>query len=199
MIPIAWRSLMHWPRPEALSVSPFRLLSHEQSLSPFVRPAAGQSISRILQSLTVTHTWCYHKRYHSSGHVWQGRFRSPVIQGDAHLLVVLRYIEANPLRARLVENLADYRWSSYPFHGLGQVDPLLSPLPGWRNSEPPRRNVADDGEPKCASQSEAELTAVRSSLQNGRPLGTSKWVEQIAERLNIDLVPERRGRPPKEK
>ena len=51
------------------------------------------------------------------GHVWQGRFRSPVIQDDEHLLVALRYIEANPLRAALVSELGEYRWSSYAAHG----------------------------------------------------------------------------------
>jgi putative transposase len=62
-------------------------------------PGPGQSISRILQSVTVAHTWRHHRRHGSIGHVWQGRFKSPVIQDDAHLLVVLRYIESNPLRA----------------------------------------------------------------------------------------------------
>ena len=61
-----------------------------------LKPGSGQSISRILQSLSVAHTWRYHKRHRTSGHVWQGRFKSPVIQDDDHLLVVLRYIEANP-------------------------------------------------------------------------------------------------------
>ena len=45
-----------------------------------LKPAPGQSISRILQSLTVAHTWRHHRRQGTSGHVWQGRFRSPVIQ-----------------------------------------------------------------------------------------------------------------------
>ena len=52
-----------------------------------------------------------------------------MIQDDAHLLVVLHYIEANPLRAGTVADPGDYRWSSYPAHALGRPDPLLSPLP----------------------------------------------------------------------
>jgi putative transposase len=51
-----------------------------------LKPAPGQSISRILQSLTVAHTWRHHRRQGTSGHVWQGRFRSPVIQDGDHLL-----------------------------------------------------------------------------------------------------------------
>src|SRR5205807_5924444 len=67
----------------------------------------------------------------SVGHVWQGRFKSPVIQDDGHLLTVLRYIEANPLRAGLVTDLKDYAWTSYAAHSLGQSNGLLSELPVW--------------------------------------------------------------------
>ena len=71
-------------------------------------PGPGLSVSRILQSLTVAHTWHYHKARDGVGHVWQGRFKSPVIQDDDNSLVVLRYIEANPLRAGMVADLASY-------------------------------------------------------------------------------------------
>ena len=73
-----------------------------------MRPT-GASISRIMQSLLVSHTQRYHKHYRSGGHVWQGRFKSPVIQDDDHLLNVLRYIEANPLRAKLVRRAGRVR------------------------------------------------------------------------------------------
>ena len=111
---------------------PFRLLGYCLMTNHFhllLRPGPGQSISRILQSLTVAHTWRYHKRHRTVGHVWQGRFKSPVIQDDEHLLVVLRYIEANPLRAGMVIDLGEYPWSSYLAHGLGRPDALLSPMP----------------------------------------------------------------------
>src|SRR3954466_8008201 len=84
---------------------PFDLLGYCLMTNHFhllLRPAPGQSISRVLQSLTVAHTRRYHRRHRSVGHFWQGRFRSPVVQDDEHLLVVLRYIEANPLRAGMV-------------------------------------------------------------------------------------------------
>ncbi len=88
-----------------------------------IRPQEAP-ISRIVQSLLVAHTQRYHRCRHSSGHVWQGRFKSPVIQDDDHLLAVLRYIEANPWRAKLVEQAGEYRWSSFAHHGLGRADPL---------------------------------------------------------------------------
>jgi putative transposase len=50
------------------------------------------------------------------------------VQSDEHLLAVLRYIEAKPLRAEIVERADDYRWSSYRVHGLGEADDLVDRL-----------------------------------------------------------------------
>jgi putative transposase len=68
----------------------------------------GATISRIMQSLLVSHTQRYHRHYCSGGNVWQGRFKSPVIQRDEHPLTVLRYIEGNRLRAALVQRAEEY-------------------------------------------------------------------------------------------
>jgi putative transposase len=166
---------------QALAVTkdryPFRLLGYCLMTNHFhllLRPEPGQSISRILQSLTVTHTWRYHKRHHTSGHVWQGRFKSPVIQDDIHLLIVLRYIEANPLRAQMVVDPAEYRWSSYQQHGLGRHDPLLSPFPEWDELGRTEAERRKRWRAKVrAAQNEPELDAVRRSLRSGRPLGAT--------------------------
>jgi putative transposase len=161
-----------------------------------LQPEPGQSISRILQSLTVAHTWRYHKRHRTSGHVWQGRFKSPAIQDDMHLLVVLRYIEANPFRARIVQDLSQYRWSSFAHHGLGHDDPLLSPFPEWEELGRTEAERRRRWRAKLRSeQDDNELTSVRASLQSGRPLGAANWVEAAAKRLKIELSPRPRGRP----
>jgi putative transposase len=121
-----------------------------------------------------------------------------VIQDDDHLLVVLRYIEANPLRAGMVADLRDYRWSSYGQHGVGLIDALLDGFPEWEHlgrSETERRRR---WRTKLRSaQKQDELTAIRDSLRTGRPMGSAAWVEGVAARLGIDLTPRPRGRPRK--
>ena len=180
---------------------PFRLYGYCLMTNHFhllIRPGDGQSISRILQSLTVTQTWRYHKRHRTTGHVWQGRFKSPAIQDDGHLLAVLRYIEANPLRARMVKDLADYRWSSYRAHGLGEPDPLLDPLPEWEQLGRTDRGRCSRWRRRvAAAESEAELAGIRTSVQSGRPFGTAEWVDATARRLGVELTPRPRGRPRK--
>ena len=152
-----------------------------------------------MQALLVTHTQRYHRCHRSGGHVWQGRFKSPVVQDDDHLLTVLRYIEANPTRARMVERAGDYRWSSFAAHGLGKADELarrgrfaydgLAATPAARHHRWSAfvHEASDD----------AELAAVRRSVQTGLPFGESSWVEALGRRLGLDLEIRPRGRPRK--
>jgi len=130
------------------------------------------SISRIMQSLMVSHTQRYHRYYGSGGHVWQGRFKSPVVQNDEHLLTVLRYIEANPLRARIVRKAEKYPWSSYSVHGLGQSNGLVDRLVTYDElGKRPETRQRKWAEMVHAPQREAELAAVRRSVATGLPYG----------------------------
>ncbi len=70
-------------------------------------PRHDGDLSRFMQWLLTAHVRRYHRHYHGSGHVWQGRFKAFPIQQDAHLLTVLRYVERNALRAGLVKRAAE--------------------------------------------------------------------------------------------
>ena len=163
-----------------------------------IRPREG-SISRIVQSLLVSHTQRFHRFHRSSGHVWQGRFKSPVIQDDDHLLAVLRYIEANPLRAKMVERAGDYAWSSFAFHGEGRADPLLDAAPGY-DALAAYAAVRQRRWSAYVQQEaeEAELAAIRRSGETGLPYGEKTWVDRLCRRLKLDLTIRPRGRPRKD-
>ena len=155
-------------------------------------------ISRIMQSLLVSHTQRYHKHHRSGGHVWQGRFKSPVIQDDEHLLTVLRYIEANPLRAQIVDRAEDYRWSSYHVNALGVADDLVDPLSAFQELSP----YAKVRRTKWAAVvhrpiEEAKLAAIRRCSATGLPYGSEAWVKRLAKKLDLDLAIRPRGRPRK--
>lgn len=162
-----------------------------------IRPRAA-SISRIMQSLLVSHTQRYHKHYRSGGHVWQGRFKSPVIQNDEHLLTVLRYIEANPLRAEIVRHAGDYPWSSYGLHGCGETNELVDRLINYEELSPyaaVRQRVWEKMVHRPIE--EQALAAIRRSSATGLPYGNHAWVERLAKRLGLDLTIRPRGRPRK--
>jgi putative transposase len=150
-------------------------------------PYHDGDVSAFMGWLLTAHVRRYHQHYHSSGHVWQGRFRAFAIQEDEHLLTVLRYIERNPVRANLVARAQDWPWSS-----ASAAQPptlLLDPGPVPR----PAEWLAHVNEP----QTEAEVERLRESIRRGRPFGDLTWMEQAAQRLGLEASLRPRGRPRK--
>jgi REP element-mobilizing transposase RayT len=74
------------------------------------------NISKIMQALSLSFSVKFRKKYNYSGHVWQGRFKSNLIDGDRYLFNCLGYIHNNPIRAGLASKAKDYIWSSYHFY-----------------------------------------------------------------------------------
>jgi putative transposase len=77
-----------------------------------VRPRTDDDLGRWMHWLLTTHAQRHRSRHVTTGHIWQGRYKSFPIQTDVHLLRVLRYVERNPVRAGLVASSRDWRWSS---------------------------------------------------------------------------------------
>ncbi|MEQ1906625.1 MAG: transposase, partial [Pirellulaceae bacterium] len=147
-----------------------------------VYPQKDGELSRFTGWLTLTHTqrWHAHRNSAGQGHVYQGRFKSFPIQDDQHFLTVCRYVERNALRANLVAQAQDWRWSSLWrwAQGTGQEKQLLSPWPVRRSP-----NWIDYvNEP----QSELELTAIRRSVIRGCPLGDESWSAKTVARLGLE-------------
>jgi putative transposase len=157
-----------------------------------VHPKADGDLSRWMHWVLNTHVRRYHQHYHSSGHIWQGRFKAFPIEQDEHLLTVLRYVERNAVRAHLVRRAEQWQWSSArywqkeeerpPFLAEGPVERPRPWLP-WVNQ----------------AVTVAELEAVRRSVNRGTPFGDEAWVERMARRLGLEATLRPRGRPRKEK
>ncbi|HMK66808.1 MAG TPA: transposase [Thermodesulfobacteriota bacterium] len=79
----------------------------------FLRPTKSEDLSRGMRWLMTTHVSRYHRHYKTSGHVWQGWYKSFIVQEDDHLLNVARYIEGNPVRAAMAASATGWRWSSH--------------------------------------------------------------------------------------
>lgn len=78
-----------------------------------VKPEKAEQLSQGMHWFKSTHVRRYHKHYGSSGHLWQRRYKSFSIDSDEQLLTVIRYIEANPVRANMVDTAAGWIWSSH--------------------------------------------------------------------------------------
>jgi putative transposase len=150
-------------------------------------PRADGDLSAYMMWLTTAHVRRYHQDYHSSGHVWQGRFRSFPIQEDDHLLQVHRYIERNPLRVGLVTWAQDWFWSSATPFRPGLPELAASPVAYSRDW---LRYV---NEP----QTEREVEALRECIRRRRPFGDQTWSAETAQQMGLEASLRPRGRPPK--
>ncbi len=157
-----------------------------------LRPRAEGVLSAYMQWLTNTHVRRWRQHWHSvgEGHVYQGRFKSFPVQDDAHYLTLLRYVEGNALRARLVRRAENWRWSSLAAAAAPDGRLLLakSPLPR------PDHWIDLVNEPL----EEQALASARECVKRGRPFGGEKWVRRTAARLGLNFTLRPRGRPKKE-
>jgi putative transposase len=80
------------------------------------------SLSKIMQGINLAYTIWFNRENGKVGHLWQDRFKSALVEKDNYLLECGRYVERNPLRARLVRNPKEYRWSSYRVYAYGKAD-----------------------------------------------------------------------------
>lgn len=95
---------------------PVRLLAYCLMPNHFhlvVQPVHGRDLSKCMHWLLTSHARRHHNRRGTNGHVWQGRYKSFPIKKDNHLLMVMRYVERNPVRAGLVASAIDWPWSAH--------------------------------------------------------------------------------------
>jgi putative transposase len=153
-----------------------------------VRTHADGDLGRWVRWLLVAHAQRYHRHYHTTGHVWQGRYKAFPVQDDDHLISVLRYVERNPLRADLVTRAEHWKWSSLQSWING--DALL-----WRSPAAVRDDkwVERVNEPLSAD----DLQRLRLSAQRGRPYGDEAWEKAAARRLGLESTLRSPGRPRK--
>jgi putative transposase len=156
-------------------------------------PRRDGDLGAFMQKLTITHVrnWQENRRRVGYGHLYQGRYKSFPMQSDEHFYQVVRYVERNPLRAGLVDRAEDWRWGSLwrRTHGTAELGELLSDWPLPR----PRLWLQHVNRP----QSDAEVQAIRRSVQRGQPYGEDPWVRKTARQLGLESTLRARGRPRK--
>jgi putative transposase len=155
-------------------------------------PGEDGELSRFTGWLTHTQRWHAHRHSTGSGHLYQGRFKSFPVQDDEHFYTLCPYVERNALRANLVRRAEDWRWGSlYRWQcGTAKEKALLA---AW-----PLRRLPNWVEEVNAPQTEAELSALRRSVNRGCPFGEAFWSDQVVRRLGLESTLRPQGRPRKE-
>ena len=158
-----------------------------------VAPEWLESVHHVFKWVNMNHSRCFHARHGGSGHLWENRPYSCILEG-AHLWSALAYVENNPVRAGLVAAAEQYRWSSARGR-LGMAEPCLPlELRMWREEYGPERWLAVL---RTGVRDEAAAERLREATRRGRPLVSEEVLSHIEERLGRKIRVGRRGRPRK--
>ena len=153
-----------------------------------LRATLGEAHRRYTRRVNFREGW--------RGYLFQGRFASYPMD-DAHLMAAVRYVENNPVAARLVGSAGEWRWSSARSHLAGKrvADDPLTDVAALgrhvRNWRAMLRHGLEAGD--LGPEGEAVAEAIEARLRTGRPLGASEWIAEQERAITRPLAPQRRG------
>ncbi|MGN6706252.1 MAG: transposase [Rhodanobacter sp.] len=181
---------------ESCAVHAYVLMTNHVHL--LMTPSAQGQVARVMQSLGRRYVRYVNDRYRRTGTLWEGRYKACLVDSEAYLLRCYRYIELNPLRAGMVANPADYRWSSYTCNALAVADPLIRPHASYLS-------LGADAAERCAvyrtlieqAITPEELDGIRLHLQRQHAYGTEYFRAAIEAQLSRRAGPAKIGRPRK--
>jgi putative transposase len=159
-------------------------------------PANYSGISKMMQSLGRMYVMYFNRAYKRSGTLWEGRYRSCLVQSGKYLLEVYRYIELNPVRAGMVQDPREYSWSSYQCNALGKQSDLLTAHPNYLAINQDANNRLADYRGLFVGYVESELVEdIRKATNKGLALGNEQFKFKVEALSGRSVIEGKRGRP----
>lgn len=159
-------------------------------------PYETGSISNMMQAVGRRYVRYFNREYQRSGTLWEGRFKSSLVQSETYLLQCQRYIELNPLRAGMVSDPADYVWSSYQCHALGKAINMSTPHEEYLRlggsdlmRQSVYRSLFD------AHVDDVLVNDIRLAVNKGLALGGGRFKDEIESLYGRRVKSARMGRP----
>src|SRR6266850_343515 len=157
-----------------------------------VWPRKGRDLARFVGWVCTTHVrrWREHRRSSGQGHLYQGRYKSFLVQRDEHFLTLMRYVESNALRAKMVRRAEDWGWSS--LGGAIGSSGVRVEIEEWPVERPRDwKSLVNE------RLEEGELEQLRVSARRERPFGGEKWVGNVVKRMGLEWTVRDAWRPRK--
>jgi putative transposase len=159
-------------------------------------PVRQDGASLLMKHLGQRYVQYINKTYRRSGTLWEGRFRSSIVQEQGYLLRCYRYIELNPVRAGMVKHPRDYRWSSYPANAEGKPSRLLRPHEEyWALGRQDSERLAAYQALFRSELDPKEVQEIRTAVNGGFALGNARFKAEVAAMLGRRVEPGLSGRP----
>lgn len=161
-----------------------------------VTPEAPEGLPQMMQAVGRRYVRYFNDRQQRSGTLWEGRYRSTLIQPDRYLLACMAYIDLNPVRAGMAADPKDYPWSSHA-HYIGlRADKLITPHPMvWQIGNTPFAREAQYADLVRAGISTDQQAALTASALKGWALGDEDFVTELQKQTNRRVAKVRAGRP----
>ena len=152
-------------------------------------PETETGLSKTFGDTHATYASMFNRKYGLTGHLWQARFYSSVLD-DGHLFHAVRYVERNPVRASLVARAEQYPWSSALPHVLGEDDRYLDP------GLPLIKVIENWSEWLASTDEEKPIEAIRNATSTGRVCGSEDFIDRLEIVHGYSLRKKKRGRKP---
>ena len=161
-------------------------------------PQEEGAISRMMQSMGRMYVRYYNDTYQRSGTLWEGRFKSSLVQSERYLLELYRYIELNPVRADMVDDPGEYSWSSYACNALGIKTELQTPHAEYLSLGKTKEERLENYRALFKVHvSDELLKEIRESVNKGLALGSERFTAQIEALTDRRVTSRKAGRPKK--
>ena len=181
-------------RKSGVAIHAYVLMSNHFHL--LATPDAAGGIPEMMQSVGRRYVRYFNQRQGRTGTLWEGRYRSTLIQAERYLLACMAYIDLNPVRAGMVDSVGGYLWSSYSHYVGRRNDRLISPHPiYWELGNTPFSREAAYAELVHSGISPAVQGAMTDSVLRGWALGEPDYVADLQKRTARRVSMARAGRP----
>jgi putative transposase len=179
---------------QGVEVHAYVLMSNHLHL--LLTPANDKALPLMMQAVGRAYVLYFNKRHGRTGTLWEGRYRSALIQTDRYLLACMAYIDLNPVRAGMVAQAADYPWSSHAHYTGGRQDAWLTPHAlYWGLGNTPFARELAYAEIVQAGVDASQQQALTSSTLSGWALGEDHFVHQVQQLTPRRVRPTPAGRP----
>ncbi len=186
--------LFEHSRAHKIDIHAYVLMSNHLHL--LLTPQEDLALPKMMQAVGRSYVQVFNKRYARTGTLWEGRYRSTLIQTDRYLLACMAYIDLNPVRAQMVAQPEDYAWSSYAHYVGLRTDRLITPHAlYWHLGNTPFAREAAYAELVHAGISADQQGALTQATLSGWALGDAGFVADLQAQTDRRLLKTKAGRP----
>ena len=179
---------------QQVQIHAYVLMSNHLHL--LLTPLQNDSLPKMMQAVGRSYVLYFNKRHGRSGTLWEGRYRSALIQTERYFLACMAYIDLNPVRAGMVAQAADYLWSSHGHYIGRQNEAWLSPHPlYWEMGNTPFAREAAYSTMVQSGIDQKQQQALTSSALSGWALGEDVFVEGLQKQTPRRVNAAKAGRP----